>query len=543
MMAAVTVPTAAFAALLLGTAVAASAEVVFNIVDYGAVGDNATLCTRAIQAAVGAAVAAGGGTVLVPATASVARRALYGRDFTAVYRTGTISLAANVTLQIDAGAALQGTANASDYSADWDYWHVVQGVNVSNVAVVGGGAIVGAMWQMVAGYNEAQQQWIPQPWDADGCVGECRPKNLAFIDATNVVVSGIALLDSSDWTSLFRRCHGVVVSGLFIRNSRAWPNGDGMDLESGTDIVIENCDIATGDDAIAMRSGNCNTMRTPWPEPWGHISPLTRVTVTNCTLSSTSAAVKIEALFQLDHGNVTEVTVRDSHIVASNRGVGIWQRIGSGIIANITVTNTTIEVRRLRVVGTAHPQRLLPSSPLRPNLQAGFVQGSTWWGSGEALVVTSVPENANQSRYGLRGIHNVTFADVTATANNGALFSARDQQATDVMAITGLALVNVTLTITANGTAIVWPQHDFRPMDAGAATPNIIPHAVDAMFFEGVASASLSDVSVVFAAGGGGGIPAYWDGGGSGPEGVVCVSVTAGSAVSGLADVGCALVL
>ena len=106
------------------------------------------------------------------------------------------------------------------------------------------------------------------------------------------------LRDSSSWTSLFRRCYDVVVANMVIRSPLDWPNGtpcvtplalytssithvfsagDGMDVESGGNITIQHCNIATGDDAVAMRSGNCNAMRTPWPE--AIISALTNVKV------------------------------------------------------------------------------------------------------------------------------------------------------------------------------------------------------------------------------------------------------------------------
>jgi polygalacturonase len=212
---------------------------------------------------------------------------------------------------------------------------------------------------------------VPTSWGGvNGCVGECRPKNLAFVDAANVTVAGVQLLDSADWTVLLRRCVNVTVDRVFTSNPRSHPNGDGIDVESGSDIALTNLVTSTGDDAIALRSGNCNALRTPWPQPWGHIQPLERVLIENCTLTSTSAALKIEALFQLDHGNVTDITIRNVTLLG-NRGLGIWQRISTtSVIARVALSNATIDV--------------------------GFQAGSDWWGSGEAIVITSVPENANQ---------------------------------------------------------------------------------------------------------------------------------------------------
>jgi polygalacturonase len=261
-----------------------------------------------------------------------------------VFLTGTVSLASNVYLTLDDGGILQGSANAADYSSDWDYWHVVQGVNASNTGVTGigplhTGAIAGPMWQMIASWDAQQLMYIPKTWfGTGGCSGECRPKDLAFIDANNVTIAGFQLVNSADWTLLLRRCVNVVVEDMYIRNSVAWPNGDGMDIESGSNITLRRLDIATGDDCIAMRSGNCNALRTPWP---GLPGPLTGVHISDCVLRSTSAAIKIEGLFQTYHGNISDVTIANVSIYSSNRGIGLWQRIGPGSISNIRVTNVS----------------------------------------------------------------------------------------------------------------------------------------------------------------------------------------------------------
>lgn len=464
-----------------------------SITDYGAVGDNFTVNTGAFAAAIAAAAAAR--SRLLAHTDAGNEDALATPAFACVppgvFVTGTVNLTSNVYLALSTGAIVQGSHNPADYSWDWDYWHIVQGLNVSNAGLVGYdnvtgevtdgstnaavGALVGIMWQTVDHYDTATQMYVAAPWQGlHGCVGECRVKNLAFIDSSNVTVAGVALLYSSDWTSLYRRCTAVTIAALRIAGSRSWPNGDGMDVESGADVTITRVNISTGDDCIALRSGNCNALRTPWPQPWGHISPLTRVRISNVTLASSSSAIKIEGLFQLDHGNVTSVSISDVTIVDSNRGIGIWQRIGSGVIANISVANVRAETH--------------------------FMWGAPWWGSGEPLVVTSIPENANQSRFGLAGIHNVSVVNLSARSTNGALFSSRDQGNTNPAALTALALTNVSVTIVAHDAATqnVFAQRDYRPMDADAATPNTIPANVTGMYFEHVTQATLTNCSVAF---------------------------------------------
>lgn len=498
------VATAPAASAAPATPPCASGSTVFDIAtDCGAVGDNATMNTAAIQACFDRASAAGPGSVVVVPPG--------------VFLTGTTSLSSGTTLRFSTGGWLQASSDPSDYSADWDYWHAVQAVNASDVALCadsrGGGGIVGAMWQMVASYSAAQQMWTPRSWaGVGGCVGECRPKNLAFIDVRGLSVVGVALRYSSDWTLLLRRCHDALLDGLVIEGSRAWPNGDGMDIESGGNISLVNLNISTGDDAIAMRSGNCNALRTPWPAP---LQPLSGVRVANCTLASSSAAIKIENLFQADHGNVSDIAISDVTIVDSNRGIGIWQRVAGpsgGWMGNISVQRATIATR--------------------------FMFGSAWWGSGEGIVVTSVPENAAQAATGLPGIHNVSFEDVTIVADNGMLFSSRGQETTNPRAIDGLTLRNVSLLITrAEGDTSTWAQRDFRPIDEGGSAPNTVPALVDGIVFENVAGADLVDVYVAFDAAR---RQPYWDGVNNAG---VCVNTTQSSPNVNASGVTCALAL
>ena len=463
---------------LLCAARAAAARVLDISADCGAVGDNATLNTPAIARCV--ARAAAGDTLLVPR---------------GVFLTGNVALARGQTLRFADGGWLQGSARASDYGDDWDRWHVVSAINASGVTIVadsrGGGGIVGAMWQMIDSWDASQQMYTPRPWVAAGCYDTCRPMNLGVVDSDGVVLRDFALRDSASWTTLLRRSSHALVDGLVIRGSRAWPNGDGIDVESGANISLQNLDIATGDDAIAMRSGNANAARTPWARP---LPPLRGVRVRNCTLASSSAAIKVENLFQSDHGDVADVDVDGVVVRDSNRGIGVWQRVAGpsgGRMSNLSFRNADIETR--------------------------FMFGAAWWGSGEALVVTTVPENPAQVKTGLPGIHNVSFENVVARAEGGCLFSSRGQAATSPRALDGLALRNVTLVVGVSARHVaVHAQLDFRPVDAGGGAPSVVPANVTALLFEGAVAATVdARSSVAFV----GPPQAWWAGGGRG----VCV--------------------
>src|SRR5882757_11466273 len=98
----------ALSVLMLGLAVAQAqpaAPASFNVRAYGAKGDGATLDTAAINAAIDAAAAAGGGTVYFPA---------------GTYPSFSIRLKSHITLYLDSGATLEAARPSADLSAGYD---------------------------------------------------------------------------------------------------------------------------------------------------------------------------------------------------------------------------------------------------------------------------------------------------------------------------------------------------------------------------------------------------------------------------------------
>ena len=421
----------------------------FNIVDFGAIGDNVTINTRAIQRAIDAAAASGvEAHVLVPPQG--------------VFKTGALHLASNVYLSLPSGSTLHGSSNFSAYTdvagGDWDAWDVLHTRGASNTGVLGDargtGTLSGPMWQMIHRFLPAQNQFEPVTWAGSfGCRGECRPRLLVFEDCVNVTVANVRLVDSADWTQLYRRTANVLLANLSVWGSQQWGNNDGVDFESCANVTVRDSAFFTGDDGIVLASGNCNDMRVPWPEPWGHYTPTRDVLIQNVTLSSYSAAIKWEAIFQAWHGDVVNVTVRDVLIHDSNRGIGFQQRTGGGAFRDVTL-------ERVRV------------------LRTHSVTGSTWWGAGEAVWVTSFPEGSG-ANYTLGGIHNVTFRDCELEGEQGGIVLAEAH--TGAGAVAGLAFENTTLRVGVYGNA-TQGLHDLRPLDG----TELIQHNVTGWFWGGV---------------------------------------------------------
>jgi len=219
---------------------------IFNVRDYGVIGNGQTLDTPAIQAAIEACSQAGGGTVYVPA---------------GNYVTGSIFLRSHVTLHLDAGATLWGSKDPADYpvmDGRWEgadqktYAPLIAGSNLDNIAVIGRGTIDGrgaCWWKM----HEEKKLAYP------------RPRLISFTNCTNILIEDILLTNSPSWTVNPVHCENVNVNKVTIINPADSPNTDGINPDSCRYVRISNCYVSVGDDCITIKSGNDDGSREGRP--------------------------------------------------------------------------------------------------------------------------------------------------------------------------------------------------------------------------------------------------------------------------------------
>ena len=105
-----------------------------------------------------------------------------------------------------------------------------------------------------------------------------------FCECRNVKVSGLTLRNAPSWTLYFYGCSQVEVEGLVIRNPPVAANTDGIDIDCCTQVKITDCDIDTGDDAIAIRA-NPRHLAAPDRTCDG-------IAVSHCRLASSSSVVR-----------------------------------------------------------------------------------------------------------------------------------------------------------------------------------------------------------------------------------------------------------
>ena len=251
---------------------------VYNIRDFGAKGDGATLDTAAVQAAVDACHRDGGGTVLVPA---------------GVFHIGTIELKSHVTLHISAAGTLLGSADGLQYHAvdaiplrgdstlgDGN-WALIFAVEANNVAIEGPGLIDGQGIQF-----HAPAPGVPPP---SGLGGNRRPYHLLFHRCDHLRVRQVRLWQSAYHSVRVIQCTYVQLDGLHIYN-RVNGNNDGFHFISSEHVSVSNCTVQSQDDACAL-FGSCkfvtvtnSTFSTRWSvfRFGGGIAE--NITVSNCVL-------------------------------------------------------------------------------------------------------------------------------------------------------------------------------------------------------------------------------------------------------------------
>jgi polygalacturonase len=138
-----------------------------------------------------------------------------------------------------------------------------------------------------------------------------------FEQCRNLHIAGVTLSNSSGRTLQTLACDTVAIEGIRIRNAPFGINTDGIDIVASSNVTISNCDIATGDDAICLKS----------PSPYGDSLPTENITVSNCRLTTSCNGFKIGTE---THGVFRNIRFTDS-VVYSDPAGPLNQRVIGGV--------------------------------------------------------------------------------------------------------------------------------------------------------------------------------------------------------------------
>ena len=234
----------------------------FLITDFGAEPGNLQKTSEAIARAIDEANRAKGGIVVVPS---------------GEWLTGKIHLKSNVNLHLDEGAVLLFSARPDDYlPAVYTTWEGMECYNYSplvyafqcqNVALTGPGKLKAKMdvWKVWFSrprghmnslkrlYNLASNDIPVEERTMVNDSAHFRPQFVQFNRCDKVLIDGISIVNSPFWT-----VHPYLCTNVIVRNLNIYAHGhnnDGIDPEMSRNVLIENCVLDQGDDAISIKSG------------------------------------------------------------------------------------------------------------------------------------------------------------------------------------------------------------------------------------------------------------------------------------------------
>ncbi|TVR09170.1 MAG: glycoside hydrolase family 28 protein [Planctomycetota bacterium] len=239
----------------------------FSVEQFGAVGDGDADDRPAIMAALAHAAAVGGGRVLLSG----------GRTW---YSKGPLHLYSNIELHIAEGAVLRFSSDPNDYLPQvltrWEgtevfnYSPFIYAYQASNVALTGSGTIDGnatdtfGTWraQQNPGKQRLRQMGAEQVPVFSRVFGDgdyLRPSMIQFFACSQVLIEDVSVVDSPFWVVHLVASKDVTVRGIRVDSRRL--NNDGVDIESTSNVLIENSHFQTGDDSIVIKAGRDNDGR------------------------------------------------------------------------------------------------------------------------------------------------------------------------------------------------------------------------------------------------------------------------------------------
>lgn len=263
-------------------------EKVVNIKTYGAVSDNTTDNTQAIQTAIDAVNQFGGGHVVIPS---------------GVYLSGPLNLYSNLNLQIDSAAILRFLPIDRYPGGLKEGNNFITGSGLHDISITGKGTIDG----------QGSSWWPYAKTDKNAK----RPRMIVFRDCNKILIQQINLINSPMFhIAISGKSSQVTVNGVTVRapasDDPVSPshNTDACNV-TGKHILIKNCDISTGDDNYTCGGGTSDVLITNNRYGYGHgvsigsyTQGVSNITVENCSFTNTECGIRIKS--DRDRGGIVE---------------------------------------------------------------------------------------------------------------------------------------------------------------------------------------------------------------------------------------------
>lgn len=424
----------------------------FNIQKYGAKADGFTLNTKSINGAINDCSKKGGGVVVIPA---------------GYWLTGPIVLKSNVNLHLQKNALLQFTKDFDQYPLVQGNWEgapqmrnqsPISADSVTNIAITGFGIIDGNgdAWRMIKKdkLNETQWQklvasggvlsedkktWYPSEKSLKGSQLKnpgvitsdktpdyynaikdfLRPNLVVLTSCKKVLLEGVTFQNSPAWCLHPLMCQDLTVKNVYAKNPWYAQNGDGIDVESCKNVLLENSTFDVGDDGICIKSGRDEAGRK-------RNMPTENMIVRNCTVYHAHGGFVIGSEMS---GGAKNLFVENCTFIGTDVGLRFKTTRGrGGIVENIYIKNINMK----DIVGEAilfdmyyaaqdpvplagekreAPKvEMLPVTEATPQFRNFYVKDIVCDGAAKAVFIRGLPE---------MHINNIVFKNMTIRANKG----------------------------------------------------------------------------------------------------------------------------
>jgi len=274
----------------------------YNVLDFGAKADGVTIDTKAVQQAIDAANANGGGKVIIPSGKTVV--------------TGTIFMKSFVTLHIENGATLMGSPNIEDYPDNTHKNMYKNEPHMNKCFIYASDAHSFA----IEGYGTIDGNGHPKFFTQK----TGRPMLMRFKNCNKIHINDITLINPAAWTSAWLYCNEITVNGIKIL-SRVNQNGDGLDFDGCTNVRVSNSSFDNSDDCICLQAS--------LPE-----KPCKDIVISNCIFETKWGGMRIGLLSRGDFESVTVTNctfknIKDSGLkIQMNEGGSMKNMVFSNLV-------------------------------------------------------------------------------------------------------------------------------------------------------------------------------------------------------------------
>lgn len=396
-----------------------------NICDFGAKGDGVTLNTEAINKAICAVSAKGGGKVVIPE---------------GLWLTGPIVLQSNVNLHAEKNALVVFSGDTSLYpivttSFEGLNTHRCQSpisaMNAENIAITGYGVFDGAgdRWRPVKKDKMTERQW-KNLVNSGGKVDEngkvwypnegalkasllmskgsnnraeisveeweemkswLRPVLLSIVKCKKVLLDGVTFKNSPSWCLHPLSCESLTLNDVKVFNPWYSQNGDALDVESCRNVLITNCFFDAGDDAICLKSGKDEDGRRRG-------EPCENVIVKNNTVLHGHGGFVIGSEMS---GGVKNVYVSECSFIGTDVGLRFKSARGrGGVVENIYINNINmIDIPNDAIIADLYYAGIGGGNEPVPSVNEGtpafkniHISDVSCRGAGRAVYLNGLPE-------------------------------------------------------------------------------------------------------------------------------------------------------